>query len=91
MNKSDIVRHVNQSAEITQAQAGLAVDAVFEAITKAIKAGEDVSIHGFGNFHRSQRRARIGRNPKTGAPAKIEASISVAFKPSKVLKTELNS
>ena len=89
--KADIVNHVADSVEgLTKKQAGEALDAVVEAITKHLKMGDRVSVPGFGSFSVSERAARTGRNPKTGATIKIPASKNVRFKPGKDLKDSVN-
>jgi len=62
MNKNDLIGVVADGASITKAQAGEAVDAVFDAITKSLKKGDEVRLVGFGTFSVSKRKASIGRN-----------------------------
>jgi DNA-binding protein HU-beta len=90
MNKNDLVGVVAEKADITKAQAGDAVDAVFEAITSSLKNGDEVRLVGFGTFAVSQRKETTGRNPATGAEIKIPASNQAKFKPGKGLKDALN-
>jgi DNA-binding protein HU-beta len=90
MNKNDLVGVVADTAKVTKAQAGEAVDAVFDAITGALKAGDDVRLVGFGTFSVSKRKASTGRNPATGAEIKIPASNQAKFKPGKGLKDSIN-
>ncbi|MGN6103032.1 MAG: HU family DNA-binding protein [Devosia sp.] len=90
MNKNDLVGVVADKAGVTKAQAGEAVDAVFDAITTALKGGDDVRLVGFGTFTVSERKASTGRNPATGAEIKIPASKQAKFKPGKGLKDSLN-
>ena len=66
------------------------VDATIEAITEALKAGDDVRLTGFGTFAVSKRAAREGRNPRTGKPVAIQASNSARFTAGKALKDALN-
>jgi DNA-binding protein HU-beta len=89
-NKNDLVGLVADKAGLTKAQAGEAVDAVFDAITSSLKKGEEVRLVGFGTFSVSQRKASIGRNPATGAEIKIPASNQAKFKPGKGLKDSIN-
>jgi DNA-binding protein HU-beta len=89
-NKNDLIGLVAEKAELTKAQAGVAVDAVFDAITASLKAGEEVRLVGFGTFAVSQRKATTGRNPATGAEIKIPASNQAKFKPGKGLKDAIN-
>lgn len=89
-NKNDLIGMVADKAGLTKAQAGEAVDAVFDAITAALKAGDDVRLVGFGTFAVSKRAASVGRNPATGAEIKIPASNQAKFKPGKGLKDAIN-
>jgi len=79
MNKADFVGAVADAAELTKADAGRAVDAAIEVITKALKKGDVVTLVGFGTFSVRKRAARKGRNPQTGAEIKIKASKNPAF------------
>ena len=89
MNKADLVEIVRETAGCTKAAAGEAVDAVFDAMAKAMKKEGGFTIVGFGTFKVSKRAARKGRNPQTGEPIKIAASKSVRFKASSQLKERL--
>ena len=86
MNKAELINAVADKAEVSKADASRAVDAFIEVITKALKKNEKVSLVGFGTFDIRKRKARTGRNPKTGAPLKIAASKNPAFKAGKALK-----
>ena len=89
-NKNDLIGMVADKAGLTKAQAGEAVDAVFDAITASLKNGEEVRLVGFGTFAVSQRKASVGRNPATGAEINIPASNQAKFKPGKGLKDSIN-
>ena len=89
-NKNDLIGLVADKAGLTKAQAGEAVDAVFDAITGSLKKGEEVRLVGFGTFAVSKRKASVGRNPATGAEIKIPASNQAKFKPGKGLKYAIN-
>jgi DNA-binding protein HU-beta len=89
-NKNDLIGVVADKAGLTKAQAGEAVDAVFEAITASLKGGDEVRLVGFGTFSVSKRKASVGRNPATGAEINIPASNQAKFKPGKGLKDSLN-
>jgi DNA-binding protein HU-beta len=90
MNKNDLVSQVADKASLTKAQAGEAVDAVFDVITGALKAGDEVRIVGFGNFVVTERAASEGRNPQTGKPLSIPASKQPKFRAGKGLKDAVN-
>ncbi|MCB1518927.1 MAG: HU family DNA-binding protein, partial [Hyphomicrobiaceae bacterium] len=79
MNKNDLAGVVAERADITKSQASDAVDAVFDAITSALKSGDDVRLVGFGTFAVSRRKATKGRNPATGAEIDIPASNQAKF------------
>ena len=89
MNKSDFVAAVADSAELSKVDAGRAVEAFIETVTKALKEGDTVTLVGFGTFSVRKRAARQGRNPQTGETIKIKASKSPAFKPGKGFKEAL--
>ena len=86
MNKSDLISKVAELSDLTKKDATKAVDAIFDTITGALKAGDKVQLVGFGNFEVRTRSARTGRNPQTGQEINIKASKVPAFKPGKALK-----
>ena len=90
MNKGEFVSAVAEAADMTKAEADRAVEAVFEVIKNALKAGDTVSLVGFGTFSARTRAARTGRNPRTGETIQIAASNNPAFKAGKALKDALN-
>ena len=90
MKKVELVEAVAKKAGLTKADAGRAVDATIEAITKALVKGDKVPLVGFGTFGVSKRAARTGRNPQTGAEVKIPARNAVTFKAGSALKEAVN-
>ena len=90
MNKQDLVSKVADNADISKSKAGLAVDAVLEAIKGSLKSGDAVRLVGFGTFSVSQRAATTGRNPRTGEKINIPASKQAKFKAGKDLKEAVN-
>lgn len=90
MNKGDFITAVADTAELSKADGGRAVDAMIEVIKKALKKGDTITLVGFGTFSVRKRAARQGRNPQTGATIKIKASKSPAFKAGKALKDAVN-
>ena len=90
MKKVELVEAVAKKAGLTKADAGRAVDATIEAITKALAKGDKVPLVGFGTFGVSKRAARTGRNPQTGAEVKIPARNAVTFKAGSALKEAVN-
>jgi DNA-binding protein HU-beta len=90
MNKADLVSAVAAQADLTKEKADAAVSAMIEHITNALSRDESVTLIGFGSFNQTQRAARIGRNPQTGAEIQIKASKNVNFKAGKALKDSVN-
>ena len=90
MTKADLIESVANKTDLPKAIAERAVNTVFEDIVAALKAGDKISISGFGTFAVSSRKARTGRNPKTGDAIEIAASKSAKFKAGKTLKDSLN-
>ena len=71
MNKNDLISSVAESSGLTKADAGRAVDGVFDSIASALASGDDVRIVGFGSFSVANRAASTGRNPRTGEEIQI--------------------
>ena len=90
MNKQDLITAVAEAADLPKAKAGDVVDAVFDAVLKALKKKQEVRLVGFGTFSTSKRKAGKGRNPRTGKPLNIKASKVPAFKAGKALKDAVN-
>jgi DNA-binding protein HU-beta len=90
MNKAELIDAVADATELSKADAGRAVDAVVDTITDALKAGDSVTLVGFGTFLVRARSARTGRNPQTGATIEIKAANAPAFKAGKALKDAVN-
>ena len=90
MNKSDLVDELAAQTGMTKADAARAVDALFSPdggiIAKALKGGRRVQITGFGTFEAKQRKARTGRNPRTGQTIQIAATVTPTFRAGKGLK-----
>lgn len=86
MNKDDVVSMVAQSTGMSKSDAAKAVNAVFDSITAALQAGQEVKIVGFGNFNVSKRAATVGRNPRTGERINIAPSNTPKFRTGKALK-----
>jgi DNA-binding protein HU-beta len=90
MNKGDLISALADSAELSKADAGRALDAMVTVVKKALKKGDTVSLVGFGTFSVRKRAARVGRNPRTGENIKIKASKTPTFKAGKALKDAVN-
>ncbi|MDE1141065.1 MULTISPECIES: HU family DNA-binding protein [Paraburkholderia] len=90
MNKTELIDHIAQQADISKAAAGRALDAVIGGVKGTLKKGGSVTLVGFGTFAVSKRTARTGRNPRTGDAIKIKAAKVPKFRPGKALKDALN-
>ena len=86
MNKSDLVAKIAEVAELTKAQAEKALSVFIAETIAALKAGDKITLIGFGTFSAVDRAARIGRNPQTGKAIKIAAKTNGKFTPGKALK-----
>ena len=91
IKKSDIADQVADRIGVSRLDASTAVKAVFDVVRDALARGEEVRIVGFGAFGTRSRRARTGRNPKTGESIEIRASTAPTFKPGKPLRDAVNA
>ncbi len=85
MNKTELVKSVAAKADVSQAVAKEALDAVLDSIQDALKKGESVQLLGFGTFSVSKRKERTAKNPRTGEVLKVPAKEVAKFKASSVL------
>jgi DNA-binding protein HU-beta len=90
MNKAELIEAIATSSKLSKADAGRALDAMVEAVTKSLKKGDRVSLVGFGSFSVAKRAARTGRNPQTGKAIKIAAKKVAKFKAGTDLNKKLN-
>jgi DNA-binding protein HU-beta len=90
MTKAELIESVASKVDLPRATAERAVNTMFDEMVAALKEGDKVNISGFGTFSVSTRKARTGRNPKTGESIEIAASRAAKFKPGKTLKDEIN-
>ena len=86
MTKAELIESVASKVDLPRAIAERAVNTMFEDIVEALKQGDKVNVSGFGTFSVSTRKARTGRNPKTGESIEIAASRAAKFKAGKTLK-----
>ena len=91
MNKSEVVSEVAEKAGLSKVDSEKAVKAFVEAVEETLKAGDKVSLVGFGTFEVSNRAARTGHNPSTGKSIQIAASKAPKFKAGKAFKDALNA
>ncbi len=90
MNKADLIDAVSAETSLSKADATRAVESTLDAITAALKTGQQVSLVGFGTFVVKKRAARTGRNPRTGAAIEIKESKVPGFRAGKALKDAVN-
>lgn len=90
MNKSDLIKQIAERAGLTQAQATTALQAFETTVIDELANGREVALIGFGTFKVTDRAARTGRNPQTGAEIQIAASKVPSFKAGKALKEAVN-
>jgi DNA-binding protein HU-beta len=90
MNKSELVQALANKTKLSRADSQRAIDAMFDTndgiISRALKKGDRIQITGFGTFETRKRKARTGRNPRTGKEIKIAATTSPSFRAGKGLK-----
>ena len=91
MTKADLIEEVSRVVEMTRKDSEVIVEAIFESVVRSLRNGDKIEIRGFGSFRTRERRARIGRNPKTGARVDVPPKRIPYFKPSKELKDLINS
>ena len=90
MNKTELVAAIAEKAELSKKDSEKALKALVDVITAQLKNDQKVQLVGFGTFEVSERAAREGRNPQTGATMKIKASKTPKFKAGKALKDMMN-
>jgi DNA-binding protein HU-beta len=91
MNKGELVDMVAEKASVPKKQAEAILSAAIDAIIDAVSQGDKVTLVGFGSFEPRERRAREGRNPKTGAKMEIPATRVPAFSAGKLFKDRVGS
>jgi integration host factor subunit beta len=90
MTRAQLTEQVCQAIEMPRKESDVVVCAIFDSIVRALRSDDKVEIRGFGTFNTRQRRARIGRNPKTGARVEVPQKRIPFFKPSKELLELVN-
>jgi DNA-binding protein HU-beta len=90
MNKAELIDKIAKDAGVTKVQANEALDSFTTAVVGALKKGDRVTLVGFGTFSVSERAARNGRNPQTGAVIKIKARKVPKFKAGKEFSTKIS-
>jgi DNA-binding protein HU-beta len=90
MNKQELVTKIAQETGLTKTTAAAAVESFIDGVTKSLKKGQPITFVGFGTFKTTNRKARVARNPQTGAEIKIPKRRVVRFSAGKALKTAVN-
>ena len=90
MNKAELIDKISKDSGITKVQANEALDSFTSAVVSTLKKGDRVTLVGFGTFSVSERAARNGRNPQTGAVIKIKARKVPKFKAGKEFSTKIS-
>jgi integration host factor subunit alpha len=91
MTKADLVDLIYERVRTSKKEASKVVEEIFSIIREKLRDGEKVKISGFGTFAVNNKNARRGRNPQTGAPITIDSRRVLSFKPSQVLKTDVDN
>ena len=86
MTKAELIEQMAKDADISKAAAGTALNSLIDNIAKSVKKGNKVTLVGFGTFSLTKRKARDGRNPRTGETIKIKASKAPKFTAGKAFK-----
>jgi nucleoid DNA-binding protein len=90
MNKKDLAESLAEKFELSNVKSNEIISHVFETMTKALVENDTIQLIGFGSFSVKERKAREGRNPKTGESIKISACKAVHFSVGKTLKEAVN-
>ena len=90
MTKADLIEEVSAISRLSKKSSEVIVNTFFESIVSSLQRREKIELRGFGSFKLRQRRARIGRNPKTGARVEVPAKVVPYFKPGKDLRELVN-
>lgn len=91
LTKADLVDSIYEKVGFSKKEAADLVELIFDTIKDQLSRGEKIKISGFGNFVVREKKPRMGRNPQTGQSIEISARRVLTFKPSQVLRAEVNS
>ncbi len=91
MTKADIVEILYEKVGFSKKEAADLVELVFDALKETLAKGQKIKISGFGNFVVRDKRSRVGRNPQTGQSIEISARRVLTFRPSQILRAEVNA
>lgn len=90
MNKAEVIEKIVEQTSLSKGDVEKVVASFFDTIKNSLSSDESVKLIGFGTFSRNERKARTGRNPKTGEDISIAACFYPKFKPGKEFKAYLN-
>ena len=90
MTKADLIESVYQKIGFSKKESADIIELIFGTMKETLAQGQKIKISGFGNFVVREKRSRMGRNPQTGAAMEISARRVLTFRPSQVLKNDLN-
>ena len=90
MTKADLVDAIYEKIGFSKKEASDLVELVFDTLKDSLSSGEKIKISGFGNFIVREKRSRVGRNPQTGESIEISARRVLTFRPSQVLRSQVN-
>lgn len=90
MTKADLIEEVAAVSRLSKKSSEVVVNTFFESIVGSLQRREKIELRGFGSFKLRQRRARVGRNPKTGERVEVPAKLVPYFKPGKDLRELVN-
>lgn len=91
MTKADLVDAIHEKIGFSKKEAADLVEMIFDSMKDTLSQGNKIKISGFGNFVVREKRSRMGRNPQTGESIEISARKVLTFRPSQVLRAEVNS
>ncbi|MDP8078747.1 integration host factor subunit alpha [Phocoenobacter skyensis] len=91
LTKIEMIEHLVEQLDISKSSAKEFVEQFFEEIRLSLEKGEEVKLSSFGNFQLREKKARPGRNPKTGEEIPVSARRVVVFKPSQKLKARIEN
>lgn len=89
MTKAEFIQSVSKKVKLSKAQTARIVDATLDEVTGLLKKGDSIAFTGFGTFLVTKRKARKGRNPRTGATMNIPATSVPRFRPGKNLRAAI--
>jgi len=90
MTKADLIEEVSAVSRLSKKSSEVVVNTFFGSIVDSLQRREKIELRGFGSFKLRQRRARVGRNPKTGERVEVPAKLVPYFKPGKDLRELVN-